>query len=83
MGSNIHGAFYSQVSLLNTLFPGLSIVWRYIHPLTSGNAPFSAQILCIYGLAVFLTKFGSKRIKEIVEKYFSLSPTPDEINYLN
>ncbi|OAA33887.1 cell division protease ftsH [Beauveria brongniartii RCEF 3172] len=67
------GAVYSQVSFLDTLFPGLGVALSYIHPLTSRKSHLGARILCMYGLVTFLMRFAHGRIARIVEKYFTFT----------
>ncbi len=73
MASNVFGALYSQISFLDTVFPGLGIALSYIHPLTSGKSHLGAQLLCMYGLVTFLMRYAHGRIARIVAKYFSSS----------
>lgn len=73
MASTTFGALYSQVSFLDTLFPGLSVALSYIHPLTSGKSHLGARLFCLYGLVTFLIRFAHGRVARIVEKYFSWS----------
>lgn len=75
MTSTVFGALYSQVSFLDTFFPGLGVALSYIHPLTSGTSHLGAQLLCTLGLAVFLVKYVYKRVEGILEDHFSLSNT--------
>ncbi|EJP61099.1 mitochondrial chaperone BCS1 [Beauveria bassiana ARSEF 2860] len=73
MASTTVGALYSQVSFLDTLFPGLGVALSYIHPLTSGKSHLGARLLCMYGLVTFLLRFAHGRVARIVEKYFTFT----------
>ncbi|KAJ4161584.1 uncharacterized protein LMH87_007615 [Akanthomyces muscarius] len=73
MATNVLGALYSQVSVLDTIFPGLSVALNYIHPLTSGKSHLGARLFCIYGLVTFLIRFAHGRIGRMVEKYFTFT----------
>ncbi|OAA47529.1 bcs1 [Cordyceps fumosorosea ARSEF 2679] len=73
MTSTTVGALYSQVSFLDTLFPGLGVALSYIHPLTSRKSHLGARLLCIYGLVTFLMRFAHGRVARIVEKYFTFT----------
>ncbi|PQK10250.1 hypothetical protein BB8028_0002g05740 [Beauveria bassiana] len=73
MASNGYGALYSQVSFLDTIFPGLGVALSYIHPLTSGKSHLGARVLCLYGLVTFLMRFAHGRVARVVEKYFTFS----------
>ncbi|KAM3547649.1 hypothetical protein ARSEF4850_009889, partial [Beauveria asiatica] len=80
MASNVLGALYSQVSVLDTLFPGFSIALSYIQPLTSGKSHLGARLFCLYGLITFLMRFAHGRVARIVEKYFTFT---FEVPYTN
>lgn len=73
MTASTFGALYSQVSFLDTVFPGLSVALSYIQPLTSGTSHLGARLLCMYGLVTFLLRYANSRIARIMEKHFSSS----------
>ncbi|EJP62026.1 mitochondrial chaperone BCS1 [Beauveria bassiana ARSEF 2860] len=75
MSSNVFGTLYSQVSFLDTFFPGLGVALGYIHPLASGNSHLGAQLLCTLGLVVFIVKYTYRRVKETLEDHFRMTHT--------
>lgn len=81
MSSHAFGTLYSQVSFLDTVFPGLGVALRYIHPLASGKSHLGARLLCLYGLITFLMSVAHGRIARVVKKYFSLSTTLNSLSF--
>ncbi|PQK15641.1 hypothetical protein BB8028_0005g11530 [Beauveria bassiana] len=72
MSSNVFGTLYSQVSFLDTFFPGLGVALGYIHPLTSGNTHLGlgAQLFCTLGLVTFILKYAYRRVQTVLEEHF-------------
>jgi chaperone BCS1 len=68
-GGSYHSPF--QMSLLDIIFPGFSMVSASAHQLLAGNLHGYTRLLCTFGVFVLFTRYAVRYVWEIVKSYFS------------
>jgi chaperone BCS1 len=68
-GGSYHGP--SQMSLIDVIFPGFSMVSASAHQLLAGNLDSYTRLLCTFGMFVLFARYAVRYVWEIVRSYFS------------
>lgn len=68
-GDSFHSP--SQMSLIDVIFPGFSMVSTSAHQLLAGNLDSYTQIFCTFGMFVLFTRYAVNYVWRIVRSYFS------------
>lgn len=76
MGTVDEGPFYPinsprQMSLIDILFPGLSVVSASTQQLLAGNLDSYTRIFCTLGAFALFTRYAIRYVWELVRNYFS------------
>lgn len=69
-GGGIHHS-PSQMSLIDILFPGLSMISATAQQLLAGNLDSYTRPLCTLGMFVLFTRYAARYIWELVRCYLS------------
>lgn len=60
-----------QMSLMDVLFPGFSMISASANQLLAGNVDSYTRLLCTFGMFVLFARYAVRYVWEIVRSYFS------------
>jgi chaperone BCS1 len=61
----------SQISLVDVLFPGFSVISASAQQLLAGNLDSYTRLLCTLGMFVLFARYTVRYVWELVRSYFS------------
>lgn len=61
----------SQMSLIDVIFPGFSMVSASAQQLLAGNLDSYTRLLCTLGMFVLFARYAVRYVGELVRSYFS------------